>query len=555
MQQAEALTILKTGANVFLTGEPGSGKTHTINQYVSYLRSHGIEPSITASTGIAATHVGGMTIHSWSGVGVRTDLTKYDLDFIAQNKKVSERIALAHVLIVDEVSMLSASLLSMVDAVCREVRRSTQPFGGLQVILVGDFFQLPPVQRDEGVQTTKPHTPFAFTSASWSALNPLVCYLSEQHRQEDTVFLQFLSTLRKGEAGETQVALLRTRYAKNAPEGVTQLYTHNADVDRINDGELAKLSGKASTFSMISRGKDTVVQSLKRGCLSPENLVLKIGARVMCTKNDPAGRYVNGTLGEIIGFDATTGYPLLRTLQGRTLTMTPEEWKQEDGGKILAKIAQIPLRLAWAITVHKSQGMSLDAAHMDLSGAFEYGQGYVALSRVRTLAGLSLAGLHAKALAVHPIVREKDAQLREKSDKVRDVFAGMTPDEVARMHAAFIRTCGGSNVPVQSVSHINTKEHTTDVTYSLVQKGCTVEEIVEKRAMTMGTIITHLEKLHKEGKVTGDEVAHCARAHGKDIEKAKKAWKDVGGEKITPIFIRLKGTVPHTVIRLARICT
>ncbi|HCM43578.1 TPA: AAA family ATPase, partial [Candidatus Kaiserbacteria bacterium] len=143
MKQAEALAILKTGANVFLTGEPGSGKTHTINQYVAYLRSCGIEPAITASTGIAATHIGGYTIHSWSGIGVRRDLTNYDLDRIGQNRNVVRRVGNARILIIDEVSMLSAQTLAMVDAVCRELRRSGQPFGGLQTVLVGDFFQLP----------------------------------------------------------------------------------------------------------------------------------------------------------------------------------------------------------------------------------------------------------------------------------------------------------------------------------------------------------------------------------------------------------------------------
>ena len=147
MKQAEALAILKTGANVFLTGEPGSGKTHTINQYVAYLRSCGIEPAITASTGIAATHIGGYTIHSWSGIGVRRDLTNYDLDRIGQNRNVVRRVGNARILIIDEVSMLSAQTLAMVDAVCRELRRSGQPFGGLQTVLVGDFFQLPPVNR------------------------------------------------------------------------------------------------------------------------------------------------------------------------------------------------------------------------------------------------------------------------------------------------------------------------------------------------------------------------------------------------------------------------
>ena len=178
MTQSDALNILQTGANVFLTGEPGSGKTHTVNAYVAWLRSHGIEPSITASTGIAATHIRGMTIHSWSGLGILNRLTPVDLDRIASKEHVVKRIQKTRVLIIDEVSMLSGTVLEMVDEIAREVRHSDKPFGGIQIVLVGDFFQLPPVSR----AGTEAH--FAFTSSVWRALNPLTCYLTEQHRQD-----------------------------------------------------------------------------------------------------------------------------------------------------------------------------------------------------------------------------------------------------------------------------------------------------------------------------------------------------------------------------------
>src|SRR3989344_4557294 len=149
MIQSRALAILKTGANVFLTGEPGSGKTYLVNQYVAYLRSVGIEPAITASTGMAATHIGGMTIHSWSGIGIKTKLDKHDLNKISANSYIAKRVRRAKVLIVEEVSMLLPETLSMVDAVCREIKQSPQPFGGIQVIFAGDFFQLPPVVKTE----------------------------------------------------------------------------------------------------------------------------------------------------------------------------------------------------------------------------------------------------------------------------------------------------------------------------------------------------------------------------------------------------------------------
>lgn len=450
MTQAEALTILKTGANVFLTGEPGAGKTHTINTYVAWLRERGVEPAITASTGIAATHIGGYTIHSWSGIGVKKYLSAYDLDRITQTERIVKHVRGAQVLIIDEVSMLSAETLSMVDAVVREIRGSTQAFGGMQVILVGDFFQLPPVSKREehaeqetlmsGTAST-----FAFASSAWEALNPIVCYLEEQHRQEDKQFLEVLSAIRRGEVSEDHRELLKKQYRAKKHEGSAQLFSHNEDVNRINDEELAKIKESTHVFTMRAQGSDGMVAALKRGCLSPEILHVKVGARVMFTKNDVGARaYVNGTLGTVTGFVKENGYPIVKTHAGKTLVVEPAEWRIDENGRTLARINQLPLRLAWAMTVHKSQGVSLDAAHIDLSTAFEYGQGYVALSRVRTLAGLTLAGLNERALEVHPEIQKKDEEFRAASDAALEAFAKIPEPELLRIQENFIEAIGGT---------------------------------------------------------------------------------------------------------------
>ncbi|MBI5358627.1 AAA family ATPase [Candidatus Amesbacteria bacterium] len=161
MTQSQALAILKTGANVFLTGEPGSGKTYVINQYVTYLRDRGIEPAITASTGIAATHIGGITIHSWSGIGIKTMLNKHDLHKIATSQYIAKRVRRAKVLIIEEVSMLAPETLSMVDMVIRKITERQEPFGGVQVVFSGDFFQLPPVvKRVMEDNDTPDHNPY-----------------------------------------------------------------------------------------------------------------------------------------------------------------------------------------------------------------------------------------------------------------------------------------------------------------------------------------------------------------------------------------------------------
>jgi ATP-dependent exoDNAse (exonuclease V) alpha subunit len=454
MTQDEALTILKTGANVFLTGEPGSGKTHTVNAYVSWLHAHGVEPAITASTGIAATHIGGHTIHSWSGIGVKRVLSAYDLDKISQTERIVRHVRGTNILIIDEVSMLSGDTLSMVDAVLCEIRGSEKAFGGMQVILVGDFFQLPPISRheenveQESLMDDSSRSQFAFGSPAWESLNPIVCYLSEQHRQEDEKFLEILSAIRRGEVEDEHRELLMQRRGSGKDTQAAQLFSHNADVNQINDAELAKISESSHVFTMSGRGSEGMIAALKRGCLSPEVLALKVGARVMFTKNDIAGRaYVNGTLGVVTGFAKENGYPIVKMHNGRTMVVEPAEWRVDDNGKTLAHINQLPLRLAWAMTVHKSQGMSLDAAHMDLSAAFEYGQGYVALSRVRTLAGLSLAGLNERALQVHPEIQEQDRTFRQQSEVARQAFAKIPQTELKQMQENFIRASGGHITP------------------------------------------------------------------------------------------------------------
>lgn len=433
MTQDEALATLKTGGSVFLTGEPGSGKTHTVNRYIDFLRRQRVGVAFTASTGIAATHGHGITIHAWSGIGVRDALTRRDLDAIATNRRIATRIEKTSVLVIDEISMLPARTLTLVDEVCRHIKDPNAPFGGLQVIFVGDFFQLPPIINRQPAESVLPFTAdtdgfgeaFAYASRAWRDLAPTVCYLTEQHRQDDPAFLRVLSAIRANACSEPERASLGARRIDRGqlPRGCPRLFTHNAAVDDINLKELAKLEGEPHPFIMTTRGPEAFVRALRRGCLSPETLALKKGAVVMFTKNDPGGRYVNGTLGTVTDFEpGEEGHPVVRTLAGRRVVAEPATWKIEENGRDRASVTQVPLRLAWAITVHKSQGMSLDAAVIDLSKAFEYGQGYVALSRLRTLSGLHLLGLNERALRVHPEAVERDADFRAASETARQAL-------------------------------------------------------------------------------------------------------------------------------------
>ncbi len=582
MTQEQALAILKTGANVFLTGEPGAGKTHTVNAFVSYLRGRGIEPAITASTGIAATHIGGMTIHSWSGIGIARKLDKSDLRQIAASKYVAPHVKRARVLIIDEVSMLASETLTMVEMVCRAIRESSQPFGGLQVVLVGDFFQLPPVQKidddahnpsqppltlrggntevgAQAVLLSEPSGRFAYESPAWTRANPTVCYLTEQYRQDDAEFLSVLSAIRRNTFDDDHARLIASRKIErqHAPEHTPKLFTHNADVDRVNAAMLAKLPGAPREFSMSSQGKSRLVEVLKKGCLSPETLALKVGASVMFTKNNPKEGFVNGTLGTVAGFSKDRGAPIIKIRNGRQIEVAPMDWVVEDSGVVRASITQFPLRLAWAITVHKSQGMSMDEAVMDLSGVFEFGQGYVALSRVRRLSGLYLLGWNERTFLVHPDILAQDEAWRARSAEAGQALLEMSADELKTMHDNFIVACGGTLDAVRvrgSGSMVkNKKIDTLSVTFALWADGKTISEIAQARAMSPNTIFDHIEALAAKEKITRAELSRLITpVLASALSEIHTVFRELNTRKLAPVFEVFSGAHSYDDLRIAR---
>lgn len=551
MTQEQALSIMKMGHNVFLTGNAGSGKTYVLNRYINYLKQHDIPAAITASTGIAATHIGGVTIHAWSGMGIKDRLNAYEIDQLEERQYLWERYTKTKVLIIDEISMISGIFLDTLDLVCKTMKRSfDEPFGGIQIILCGDLLQLPPVTRGNSYGENPEVGNLVCDALAWRQSKIVPCYLTEQHRQHDSAFTQVLNTMRTGDLSLEAIDLIEermTEYDHDLHGGMTKLFTHNRDVDAINLEALSKLDGDEETYRMTSRGKSNLVETLVKGCLAQEELTLKIGAEVMFIKNNPEKGYVNGTRGVVIDFTSDRK-PIVQTREGDKITVQEETWSIDDEGKVLASLSQIPLRHAWAITVHKSQGMSLDEAVIDLSRSFSYGMGYVALSRVRSLDGLHLIGFSRESLLLDPRLLTVDQGLRTRSEEAESRLAFITREDLEKRHADFITRCGGSLEPIEVKSKDKKKSFGTfgagnvkthEKTFELISQGKTIKEVAVERGLVVGTIIDHLSTARDLGKDINFKHIKPDRATIKIIKDAFTHTKDKGvsfaDAKLTPV--------------------
>jgi ATP-dependent DNA helicase PIF1 len=501
MTQSDALAILKTGENIFLTGAPGAGKTYVLNQYIRYLEDHKVDVAVTAYTGIAASHINGRTLHSWAGLTrgpVPTEVQERER--VRANKRLCDTIKRARVLIIDEISMLHPAEFDRVDLICRVARNSAEPFGGLQLICCGDFFQIPPVGQVRGGSTGTVEQ-FVIDASAWKSAAMRVCYLHEQHRQGDPILLHILDAIRRGAVTPDVVALLNARRGAPvaAPIGIARLYTHRENVDEINADELRKLPGDEMVYDVRESGTPALVEKLKKDH-EVARFVLKVGARVMFTKNNMSAGYVNGTLGEVIGFvdggdgraagdgdkagvhgeasssqtSATEPNPVIMTFDKKRIIPGRNQYKIEEQGKVRASVSQLPLKLAWAITVHKSQGMTLDAAEIDLGRAFDRGMGYVALSRVRELKNISLIGFNAVALQVSPRVQSLDAGFLAASAHAEEYLHRLSADELRQAQSDFILSATTGSVD-SSGSATTTSFDDSRIDYSEMDEVPTVD--------------------------------------------------------------------------------
>ncbi len=504
--QNTALNILKTGNNVFITGSAGTGKTYLLNKFTFYLKSRKIIPTIVAPTGIAASHLQGQTIHSFFSLGIRNEIDDYFIESLLEKKYLQTRFSKLQVLIIDEVSMVSPEIFASMDKILRAFKENDAPFGGVQTILSGDFFQLPPISR------VPKEKRFAWQSPSWKALDLKTCYLQKKFRQDDDVLIGILDEIRSGKVSSNSYDILNSRHHKDLGLDFTptKLYTHNIDVDRINNDELSKINNPAHSFTYESEGTAKNIQMIFKSSLVTEEMSLKKDAVVMFIKNNHELGYINGTTGVVVDFDKQTQLPIVKTSYGSIIRLKLEDWTMEnDKGNIVAKVSQIPLKLAWAITIHKSQGMTLDSAEIDLSKTFEVGQGYVALSRIKNIDGLRLMGLNEKALSVDPLILHIDDRIKAASLKSSDEISTVSSSKLEKIFETYIMSIGGTTdidkIKKQEAvlkdekkvvknsstpTHIQTKE--------LIETSSSILELASNRGMSKATILNHLRVLKEE---------------------------------------------------------
>ena len=380
-----AVNNILEGKNVFITGSAGTGKSYLLN----YLRDKVDGMYLTATTGIAAVNIGGITLHSWAGLGIED----IPVEKIAQNilslkgTNTRKRLLKTKVLAVDEISMLSMETFEKVDKLLRIVRGNDAPFGGIQLILFGDFFQLPPVNSDN----------FCFESKVWEEAEIKTIVLKEIFRQKDERFVKLLNNIKNGIVDKNDLEILKSRYGLVSNDAIkpTILSTHNYIVEKINIEKLNNIPREEENYIADFIGEKKYVDILKKNCIAKEVLTLKVGSQVMMLKNTyQKDGIINGSNGIVLGFSTKKRYPIVGFENGVEMTIGPENWEitkfDYNTGELetLAIMQQIPLILSWAITIHKSQGMTLDKVECDLKNSFADGQVYVALSRVRDLNGL-----------------------------------------------------------------------------------------------------------------------------------------------------------------------
>ena len=396
------------GQNLFLTGSAGTGKSFCLKTLFDFTKNTDFQIAKTASTGIAALTIGGSTIHSFAGLGLGDENVQSIIANIKKYKKARSRITNVKRLCIDEISMIDSAMLDKIDIIFKYFRGNNNPFGGVQMIFLGDMLQLPPVLRNKFHEGAT----FCFESRAWKEANVKVCHLTEIKRQDaNSDFAIALNQIRFGDTNGLKVIMDRDGdfFEKDLVKPI-KLFPINKNVDSYNQQKYNEIKGSEFVFHAVEFGEDRHLQQLDKNCLAPKTLYLKVGVQVLLLSNlDTEHGWVNGTLAKVVGIE--NNLPVIQRDNGDKIIVDKDEWTIKEttilpnGDTVYPVIAsrkQIPLKLGYAITIHKSQSLTLDKVEIDFLGCFEHAQVYVALSRARSLNGLSIRNLKASYVKAHP---------------------------------------------------------------------------------------------------------------------------------------------------------
>lgn len=556
--------VEKTDMSLFLTGKAGTGKTTFLREVVRYTKKKCI---VLAPTGIAAVNAGAMTIHSFFQFGLGPfvqGVIEPKSDFRI-NKSKLELIRHLQLLIIDEVSMVRADLMDHIDVELRRIRRNSKPFGGVQLLMIGDLQQLPPIAHGGEDELLRQYykTLYFFSSSALKSMKYSCIELKNVYRQTDRHFIDILNHARNCTLTSQDISDLNARhipgFSPKPEDGYIRLMTHNRQVDYVNETEMEKLGSKPYTFVAAVTGTFP-----EESYPTANSLTLKKGAQVMFIKNDPERRFINGTLGEVKSIDKNSIAVRLAE-SGMIIDVEPMEWQniryqfdeesKEISSKQIGRFKQYPLKAAWAITVHKSQGLTFDKAIIDVHAAFSPGQAYVALSRCRTLDGLVLSS----PVSASVFMRDNavDAYMNYISRPVEELAFSSCyeyfeyekkpePEEVAP-EAEVNKDKPKKEKKEELCDDTGKKLNTFEYSYWLYNQGNTVEQIAEKRGLNQSTIEGHLARYVASGDIDVHEFVD-----GDTLQKVEAYCMEHPEEKaLKPIFEHFDAKIPYNVLRMA----
>ncbi|MBT3835342.1 AAA family ATPase [Candidatus Peribacteria bacterium] len=526
--QAKALHLLMGDENVFLTGAAGTGKSELLRRFIAGKSTK--EFPVLASTGAAATIIGGRTFHSFFGLGIMEGGRAATITRALQNKRLIRRIQCASSIVIDEISMLSGETLSTAEEIAKYARESCEVWGGMRIIVVGDFAQLPPVQPNN---TEKD---WAFVHPIWEYSKFKPALLRTTVRTSEPRLLSVLQSIRNGIIGEDVQKFLNERSNQEiqAFDG-TRLFPYRASAETYNMRRLETIPHKLKSFRTLYEGGSVFVERLKKQCPIPDILHIKKDALVMLRKNDTSYpyEYVNGSLGKIV--DAEEDLLHIKLLNGLTVCIEREEFSLLDGNGIEKAVAiNFPITLAWGTTIHKAQGASIDKLMVHLTNLWESGHAYVALSRARSESGLFVEKWDEDSIFIDPIIQN----FYKSVETEWNLISSKLPEEPPYLEENYKKKKREKNIP----NHLRT--------LALLKKGESIDSIVEELGFKEETIISHIERLITDGK--NPDIGHLM-PDPKIFKTISEAFKSCGVALLKPVYDNLDGKFSYRDLRLVRI--